>query len=199
MQYHKGDTIKPVYPLPKNSNCLALAEGYFSKFGVHISNFYEVERVFPNKLMKDLDVDTFVILSPLSLVPTAEKAGNCDREEKDTIENRILLIVSNKKESPKITAYPNAISNQTSMAWQGYENIIFIPDGFEMQASKGQGHVFEYFINVKKINKKNYVQWIKLSETNPYREKIFYFKRKELPFEKYNRVMIDSLRVIDGL
>lgn len=196
--YQNGDTLKPYYPLPKDPNCIAIAEGFYTRFGIWISNYYEIEDVVPNGSNRNYYVDSFAILSPLSLIPTLEKGGNCNRENVDTFENRILLLISNQ-ENLKIVAYPNAISNQATVAWQGYENVIPQTNGFELHGSKGQGHIFEYTIYIEFINENLFVQWIKLSETHPYREKTFKFKREELPFSSYKRELIDSLRAIDGL
>jgi hypothetical protein len=162
-----------------------------------MSNFYEVQEC------KILDYDhkerqdTALILSPLSLIPTPEKGGVCIWQNNDIVENRLLLIKTcDTNNKPVISIYPDAISNQATIAWQGYESIESLSKGFQLHAVKGQGYVIEYFIRVIQQENSFYIQEINLSRTAPFKEKILRYKPMEFPLEKYNRSLIDSLRII---
>lgn len=196
IELQPGDTLSPKNPIPNNQSCRSLAQGYFLRFGLIISNFYEIQESSLLDYNNDGFLDTFTIISPLSLIPTPEKGGVCIWNNQDTIEDRLLLIKSHFKKGSKVLIYPNVISNQATIAWQGYESVEESPNGFQLHAVKGQGYVVEYFIRVVQHENSFYIREIKLACTAPYREKTLNYKAREFPLENYSRSVIDSLRSV---
>jgi hypothetical protein len=196
VELQAGDTILPKYPLPINPDCKAKARGYFTKLGLNISNFYEIEDLKNLDYDGDKKIDTLMILSPLSLIPGPEKGGKCMWITEDTIENRLLLITYKSIDKSKVMVFSELISNQATMAWSGYEVIEAYPNGFQLHGKKGQGHIFEYFIRTEQEKGRFFIQSIKIQCSNPFKEELIKYRPKEFPLENYQRIIIDSLRAV---
>ena len=194
-----SDTINPKHKTPLNSKCFKISKGYFKRFGLTISKFYEVSKVLPIDLNNDKRVDTLVILTPLSLIPNAEQGGVCYR--KNIVENRLLLEILNLKNHQKLSKkFNNLISNESSIAWLGYEDIKVTNNGFELLGYRGQSCIFEYNISVVNKNSEFYIDNIKLKSSCSKKKQLnLNLKKKPLKLFKYDRKMIDSIKLVNNM
>ncbi len=193
------DTINPEYKLPMNKSCNKISEGYYNRYGLVISNFFEVTRTLPIDLNNDKLIDTLAILTPLSLIPTAEKGGVCFR--KDTTENRLLIGIYNFKNRQKLYFnYPNVIANTSSSAWGGCEKMAIDKNGFVLKGYRGQGCVFDYNIYVLVENKELYIDSIRLnSSCSKQKSLLLNYKGKSLKLSDFNRKVIDSIKEAESM
>lgn len=191
------DTIQPEYKIANNSPCFDISKGYFKKFGIVISNFYEVTKILSIDLNNDKKMDSLIILTPNSLIPDAEKGGVCYR--KDTIENRLLIKILNLDNKRELSIFKNVISNNSSAAWDGSEDIKITKNGFELIGRRGQGCVFEY--NIYILNNKNrlYVDSIKFYSSCSDKKEFKINYNKPLLLESFNKEIIDSIKTKEDL
>lgn len=188
------DSIKPPKVLPKK--CSVLVDGYEMKFGVYLSNYFEVTDSFFCDINHDNKIDTLAILTPASLIPI-DKANNCN--EIIGFENRKLVFFENiDTKKSKIKVFNNVISNQVSIAWNGSERFEKYDNGFLLKKSSGQGCKFNYEIFVNTQSKEIIVDSINLISFCPsgvdYKEKKVIFKNI-LKIEDFNRKIIDSIKI----
>lgn len=189
----KSDTVKSSNKL-LSKKCYSISKGYYHRFGQVISNFYETSETLGIDLNNDNRIDTLVILTPLTLIPTAEKGGVCWK--KNINESRLLLKVLNLKSGQKLNRiYRNIITNVSSFAWGGCEKISKIKDGFVLSGSRGQGCIFDYKIHVLNNRQKLYIKKIEFYSSCSKKSKLkIDYKNCSFPIEKYNTNIIEYLK-----
>lgn len=193
------DTLYGRYKSPQSSQCNEMSNGYYKKFGIFISNFYEVSSYIPYDFNNDGKVDTIAVLSPFTSIPMTKRFRDCNNKN---IDNRLLIFIENMGEKNKLfKIYSNIISNEISTAWEGSESLKSEKDGFNLIGDKGQGCKYEYTIFFKQKNVDFFLDNIKLSyycPDKPLIEKRYQYSNKEILLNLYNRNTIDSLKLING-
>lgn len=182
------DTIKPPFSI-ENSLCKIKSNGYFKKYGLIISNFYEITDSYFFDFDNDKIKDTLVILSPINmLLPSIN--SECSEVKKG---NRLLIIINKKRAS----IFENVIRNEFGSATIGTESISESKDGFTLSYYQGQACYFEYEIKVIYKNNTFFVNEIILKSGGcpGEKEKKIDFINKNLLLKNYNRASIDSLRM----
>lgn len=186
------DSIKA--PEGLEDSCSVSVKGYKKKFGVILSNYFEISDQMFYDINKDEKIDTLLVLTPASMIP-GEKGNSCNRADLD---DRLLVVLFNLDgKKSKINIFKNIISNQISVAWQGSEEFGKYKNGFKLQKSSGQGCKFDYSIFVNTTNKRIIIDSISLSSfcpsSNNKEKNIQFFKTKDI--RKFNRKMIDSIKM----
>lgn len=185
----KADTVRPIVDYSYfNKECTKKFDGYFYNLGYVISNYYEIiEQTGIN------ESDTIFILSPIILTPTA---SDCRDESKEIVNNRLLVACM----SGRNKIYHNVISNKIGQASSGCESIESTKNGFILTKSSGQSCDFSYkiFISIEKNDL--VIDSIGLSSSCPNdrkKQKIINYVKKDFSLSKYNRNVIDSLRICE--
>ncbi|MNY09783.1 hypothetical protein D3C86_1427200 [compost metagenome] len=192
------DSIKCPEKLEKK--CSVLTNGYSKKFGIILSNYFEVSDKLYYDINKDNKVDTLLILTPASIIP-GEKGYNCN--SRSDLDDRLLVILNNiDGKKSKVKIFKNVISNQASVAWSGSEEFEKYENGFELKKSAGQGCKFDYSIFVNTKNEQIVIDSLKLSSFCPsgsgYKEKKINFQKAK-KIELFNKKMIDSIKLAEDL
>lgn len=191
------DTIQSEYKIANNSPCLEISKGYYNKFGIVISNFYEVTKILSIDLNNDKKMDSLIILTPNSLIPSAEKGGVCAR--KDTIDNRLLVRILNIGNKRELSVFKNVISNNSSVAWDGCEDIKITKNGFELVGRRGQGCIFQYNIYILNNMNRFYIDSIKFYSSCSDKKEFKVNYEKPLLLENFKKEIIDSIKIKEDL
>lgn len=195
----KNDTLKSSYFHPKSGYCADLAKGYYKKFGILISNFYEVGSFIPYDFNNDGVTDTIAILNPFTSIPMTKNFSECYSKE---VNDRLLVFIKNDGSRSTIyKVYSNIVSNEISPAWEGGEFLKSEKDGFSLIGDKGQGCKIEYEIFMKQSNSRFFLNNIKISFYCPNKkiiEKKYNYKDEKISLDDYNRNVIDSLKTINN-
>jgi hypothetical protein len=195
----KNDTLKSLYSHPKSAYCEDLAKGYYKKFGILISNFYEVGSFIPYDFNDDGATDTIAILNPFTSIPMTKNFRDCYSEE---VNDRLLVFIKNDGSRNSIfKIYSNKVSNEISPAWEGGEFLRSEKDGFSLIGDKGQGCKFEYEVFMKQSNSEFFLDNIKMSFYCPNKkitEKTYTYTDKKISLDDYHRDVIDSLKTLNN-
>ncbi|WP_294297457.1 hypothetical protein [uncultured Chryseobacterium sp.] len=195
----KTDTLKSIYSHPKSKHCSDLAQGYYKRFGILISNFYEVGSFIPYDFNNDGATDTIAILNPFTSIPMTRNFSECYSKE---INDRLLVFIKNDGSESRIyRTYANVISNEISATWEGGEFLRSEKDGFSLIGDKGQGCKFEYDIFIKQTNNEFFLNRIKMSFYCPNQkiiEKKYNYRDEKISLKDYKRNIIDSLKIINN-
>lgn len=182
------DTIKPEIDYTFKTNCINQFEGYFCRFGYWISNYYTICD------HQGLEGDSIAVLSPKILTP---EASSCRNENEVLVTNRLLVVnVKRKKE-----VYSDIIENEIGAGTCGGEFIEINTNGFILYKETGQACKFLYKIEINYLIDDFYVSIINLdyhcpsSYETPLKFDVRYQDR-EMKLSKYNRNIIDSLRIV---
>lgn len=161
---------------------------FFNRFGVVISNYYEIMDSLPIDLNNDGFIDTLVILSPLLLNPEFNlKRPNVDFEHK-----RLLVEIINKDGSSKIRSiHKNLLSNEGGVN-SHYNGIFSSEGGFRIDFQSGAKYAYKYsvYFSIKKFSTLELVKVIK---------KCSFFENEIQTNYFYNDLDLDSLVISDTL
>ncbi len=177
-----------------NFNCYKIAKGYFNRFGLAISNFYEIDQVLVTDLNNDSFLDTIAILNPLSLIGTPEKGGICYSDS--IIDNRLLIVsmnINNHNDQP-IQIFDNFLSNCNP--YLGIQILKANKNNLLIEGSEGSSIMFYYNIYISNFKNKLFIDSIELFNTKSINKINISqpFEFHKFGIEKYDRSMIDSLR-----
>ncbi len=161
---------------------------FFNRFGVVISNYYEIIDSLPIDLNNDGFIDTLAILSPLLLNPEFNlQSPNDDFEPK-----RLLVEIINEDGSSKIrNIHKNLLSNGGGVN-SHYNGIYSSEDGFRIDFQSGAKYAYKYsvYFSVKKFSSLELVRIIK---------KCSFFENEIQTKYFYNDLDLDSLVISDTL
>ncbi|MDP4291674.1 MAG: hypothetical protein Q8908_11385 [Bacteroidota bacterium] len=168
-------------------NCLKVANTFYKRFGVLISDYYVVKDSLALDLNGDNVVDTIAILSPISL----EVGPNECRF--DSIPKRLLVeIIANKNGLAKIRhIYTNLLSNSGGVL-SHYSGMYKTNDGFMIIHQAGARYSWQYSMNFS-VAKKGYITLRKISKRctfNGHDKKAVYY---------YNYLPVNGINVSDTL
>ncbi|MGI8600077.1 MAG: hypothetical protein ACR2KB_12565 [Chitinophagaceae bacterium] len=141
-----------------DSTCSILLVGYYKRFGIYISKYYLVEDSLSIDLNGDKNIDTLVVLSPISL--ELVESASCVL---DTSPKRLLVeIINNNGKSSIRNVYTNLISD-VGGALSPYNGMTRTENGFNIKHHAGAkyswGYTMEFVPNenmiltLKKISK----------------------------------------------
>lgn len=193
------DTLKANYHL-KSKECINFSKGYYEKYGILISNYYEENSSILFDFDNDGEKDVIAIFSPFTSIPMTDKFSTCF--DKKNIDDRLLVFIKKNRDGSKLyKVYKNVVSNEISVAWEGAESLKFEKDGFYLIGDKGQGCKIEYSIFFKKNNNNFQLKNIDFSFSCPNKlieEKKYDFSKRNMMLDKYRKSIIDSLKSING-
>lgn len=192
------DSIKG--PEKIHNDCFKLTSGYKKRFGVILSNYFEISSKVFYDFNNDNKIDTIVVLTPASLI-AGEKGNLCTSNSK--FDNRLLVLFENLNgKKSKIKIFNNIISNQSSVAWSGFEKLYCTENGFVLKKSAGQGCKFKYSIFVNTKSDIKVIDSINFSSFCPSEDNFREIKiqmEKDYKLEFFNRKFIDSIKIRENL
>lgn len=185
---NKDNSFEKITPIEdyalKNQNCKYLFDGYFNRFGIAISNYYEII-----DYVKFNDKDTVAIISPKILTPTAQE---CRVEDKEVINGRILIIQYDNETK----VFYNVVSNNIGDGTSGCELIEERDNGFRLYKTLGQACTLKYCIDIDINDKEPVISKISIEYTcrdEQYKSE-FIFDESQFLLVDYKRdKTIDSL------
>jgi len=189
------DTIYQRANLSKtNPNCIQISSGYFNRYNLTISNFYEVQQETHADINSDGQIDTIAILTPLSLVGSSKKGGVCFCDT--SLDSRILIISLNYRSSNsrKSWVLTNFLSNEDP--YNVFQKIKYNNGGIIIEGAEGSSIVFYYDIYFSYFMNNFYISKIIYSRTTSIEEFTLSkpFENHSISIDKFDRNLVDSIR-----
>lgn len=179
------DTVKfiDIKTEKMNSQCSSVVSGYYTKFGVLISNYYILMDSLSVDLNGDKYADTVVILSPKSLEPVESK---CDFSFDPKPKRLLVEIIKNGDGESKIRGiYSNVISDIGGVL-SHYSGIFTTKDGFKVIHEAGANYSWSY--STEFSSTKNHLVIKSISKTCSYGDKAdsLIYRYDDLSLNKVN-------------
>ncbi|MDQ3192190.1 MAG: hypothetical protein M3Q58_11415 [Bacteroidota bacterium] len=123
----------------ENQLCNDFLKNYYSRFGIIIQNYFEVDNSLILDINRDGLMDTLAILTPVSL--ENHHYYDCLIEN---VSNRLIVEIINDNGKSRIrNIYPNLVSNIGGVLSK-YNGIFISEKGFEIHHQSGSRFSWEY-------------------------------------------------------
>lgn len=169
------------------ANCLQFSDKYYKRFGIVISNYYQVRDSLAISLNNDKYIDTIVILSPLSLEPIDE---NCDFSFDKHPKRLLVEIINNNGKSKIRNIYPNLVSDIGGVL-SHYNGIFKTKEGFKINHEAGARYSWEYSVRLS-VGKDS------LTLTSIFKKCSYNGKDKNISYH-YNNAPISKINIPDTI
>jgi hypothetical protein len=131
-------------------NCKPLSNRFYRNFGIIISEYYIVMDSLAIDLNEDQQIDTVIVLSPLSLEPVN---AECDFSF-DTKPKRLLVeITYDKKGNPKIREIFTNLVSDIGGVLSHYNGIFKTKTGYKIVHEAGSRYSWEYSMEFTSLPK----------------------------------------------
>lgn len=124
-----------------DAHCLPFVTGYYTKFGILISNYYTPIDSLSVNLNGDKYIDTVIILSPKSLEPVE---SNCDFSFDSKPKRLLVEIIKNDSGESKIRGVYSNIISDVGGVLSHYSGIFTTKDGFKVIHEAGANYSWSY-------------------------------------------------------
>ena len=186
------DSIKCPKDIIIKENCVHKTKGYYERFGLIISNYYNTIETNTTDYDKDGYLDTIAIIKPFYKV---QSEYQCYPSESNS-DNILVIIKTVKTKNVFFKKFTKVLSIKDENL--GIEDIESNVNGFVI--SGDWGHSNKLFSSVYVSYKKNdfYVDSLKIESLGIHQyNRTYKYDNLAYPLSKYKREVIDSLQSVN--
>ena len=186
------DSIKPPNKIIIKQNCINKTKGYYERFGLIISNFYQPIRTSSIDFNNDGENDTIAIMKPFYMQQNEYK---CFSSKTDS-DNILVFAKTIKNKSVFFKKYSKVISLKDENL--GIEDIESKTNGFTINGDWGHSNKLFSSVYVSYKNNDFYVDSLKIESWGIHQyNRTYKYDNLAYPLSKYKREVIDSLQSVN--